>query len=132
LAAVVAIGVLGRVSSPSTARPSASTVAQAASPEPIVAAAPTPSRRSDWPAAIGRRSTAPTGTPRPDREEGTDGLMGGIPFGIPGDTPYPRRDAVNRFTIDDLVVTATRRDTTPPWVRRTGGLPTYVTDPAAG
>jgi hypothetical protein len=107
-------------------------VAQAASPEPIVAAAPTPSRRSDWPAAIGRRSTAPTGTPRPDREEGTDGLMGGIPFGIPGDTPYPRRDAVNRFTIDDLVVTAARLDTTPPWVRRTGGLPTYVTDPAAG
>jgi hypothetical protein len=125
----VAFGVLGRVCSPSAAKPEASMAASAA---PIVAAAPTPSHRSDWPAAIGRHTVVPAGTPRPEREEGTDGLMGGIPFGIAGDTPYPRRDVVNRFTIDDLAVTASRLDTTPPWVRRTGGLPTYVTDPAAG
>jgi hypothetical protein len=125
----VAIGVLGRVTAPPAERPVASS---ALSADALVAAVPTPSHRSDWPAAIGRRTVAPTGTPRPDREEGTDGLMGGIPFGIPGDTPYARRDMVNRFTIDDVVVTAFVNDTTPPWVRRNGGLTSFPTDPAAG
>jgi hypothetical protein len=58
--------------------------------------------------------------------------MGGIPFGIPGDTPYPHREMVNRFTIDDVVAAQWRLDTTPPWVRRNGGLTGFATDPSAG
>ena len=62
------------------------------------------------------------------REEGTDGLMGGIPFGLPNDNPYPSVEPVNRFTRDDEV-SATRLDTTPPWVRRLGALSNYRADP---
>ncbi|HET7029185.1 MAG TPA: hypothetical protein VFI34_01635 [Candidatus Limnocylindrales bacterium] len=64
-----------------------------------------------------------------DREEGTDGLMGGIPFGLPADTPLVRRERVNRFTIDDVSGGWSRPDSPPPWVRRVGGLPTFATDP---
>ena len=52
LVGVVAIGVLGRMSPEPTATP---LVSGTPSLEPVVAAAPTPSHRSDWPAAIGRR-----------------------------------------------------------------------------
>jgi hypothetical protein len=55
------------------------------------------------------------------REEGTDGLMGRLPFGLPNDTPYPRAERVNKFTIDDVLGRATSLGTTPPWVRSRGG-----------
>ena len=90
----MAIGVLGRMSSGSAVPPLASSAPSIA---PIVAAAPTPSHRSDWPAAIGRRG-----------------------------------EVVNRFTIDDVVTARISLDTTPPWVRRNGGLTSFSTDPAAG
>ena len=54
--------------------------------------------------------------------------MGAIPFGISGDTPYPRREPVNRFTIDD-VVTGWSLGPGAPRVQRLGGLPTFATDP---
>lgn len=72
------------------------------------------------------------------REEGTDGLMGRLPFGLEGDTPLVAVDAVdagdaverrNRLTIDDAVVGWSTLDTTPPWVRRLGALTSYRTDP---
>jgi hypothetical protein len=72
----------------------------------------------------GRRAASPI-----DREEGTDGLMGRLPFGLPNDTPFPRSEPVNRFILDDVVVGWSSLDTTPPWVRRIGGLSSYVTDP---
>jgi hypothetical protein len=66
------------------------------------------------------------------REEGTDGLMGRLPFGLEGDTPLVRVERaprLHRFAIDDVVVSWSALDTTPPWVRRLGGLPNYRTDP---
>ena len=66
------------------------------------------------------------------REEGTDGLMGRLPFGLEGDRPLVPIDSVerlNRFTIDDRVVGWSTLDTTPPWVRRLGRLPNFRTDP---
>ena len=59
-----------------------------------------PSFRSDWPAAIaaaGRSITSPR-----SREEGTDGFMGRLPFGLPGDTPFGIPERHNKFTIDDI------------------------------
>ena len=93
-----------------------------------VAAAPptaTPSPRSDWPAAIGPR-VPPARLPR---EEGTDGLMGRLAFGLPNDTPTVRVTRENRFTIDDHIVAWAAFDRTPPWVRRLGGLVNFRTDP---
>jgi hypothetical protein len=63
------------------------------------------------------------------REEGTDGLMGRLPFGLPNDTPFVRVVPTNRFVIDDVHVAWSGFDSTPPWVRRLGGLSSYVTDP---
>jgi hypothetical protein len=63
------------------------------------------------------------------REEGTDGLMGRLPFGLPNDTPFVRIVPTNRFVIDDVLVAWSGYDSTPPWVRRLGGLSSYVTDP---
>ncbi len=128
LVAVVAIAVAGRVADP--ARPAAPAAASAAARAGAAATDPdvrssTPSPRSDWPAAVAGRGLAlPVA-----REEGTDGLMGRLPFGLPNDTPYPRSEPVNRFVIDDVVAGWSSLDTTPPWVRRIGGLSSYVTDP---
>ena len=55
--------------------------------------------------------------------------MGRLPFGLPNDTPTLRIEPLNRFTIDDGVTAAVRFDTTPPWVRRLGGLANFRTDP---
>ena len=112
LVVVVGVGVAGRgpssVPAPTpVATAVAVAVAVAASVPAVADAAPTPSHRSDWPSAIGRpgRSVAPAQRPtHRSREEGTDGLMGSLPFGIPGDTPYPRGPLVNRFTIDDVLI----------------------------
>jgi hypothetical protein len=76
-------------------------------------------------------------TPRPvpaghRREEGTDGMMGRLPFGLDGDTPLVRLGGpghVNRFTIDDVRTSWSTLDTTPPWVRRLGVLGSQATDP---
>ena len=54
--------------------------------------------RSDWPAAI--HETAPVA--RLGREEGTDGLMGRLPFGLPDDTPLVRAERRDRFVTDDV------------------------------
>ncbi len=122
LIAVVALGVAGR--SPATPpRPSATVVAAA----PIEARAPfaTPSPRSDWPAAIAARNPAPR-----QREEGTDGLLGRLAFGLPGDTPYARPAPVNRFTLDDTRTSWSGLDSTPPWVRRLSVLGNDRADPS--
>jgi hypothetical protein len=77
----------------------------AADAAPVVTPVPTPSRRSDWPAAIGK-----------------------LPSGDPGQPSTVHLDQANRFTIDDAVLTLSRPDRTPPWVRRTGGRPTVSAD----
>jgi hypothetical protein len=132
LIAIVAVALGGRLSSSravpapvAAASPSAVAVA-GASPEATLSPAATPSPRSDWPAAIGPHRPPPAGT---RREEGTDGLMGRLPFGLPDDTPLVRVEPVNRFTIDDVLVGWSGYDSTPPWVRRPGGLGGNVTDP---
>jgi hypothetical protein len=87
--------------------------------------AATPSARSDWPAALADRN-------RPvarEREEGTDGLMGRLPFGLANDTPYLPAERVNKFTIDDVRTGWSGSDDAPPWSRRLGGLANYRTDP---
>jgi hypothetical protein len=76
-------------------------------------------------AAVAERST-PAGMAR---EEGTDGLMGRLPFGLPGDTPLVRLERANRFTLDDVRVSWSGYDSTPPWVRRIGALSNFRTDP---
>lgn len=135
------VAVLGRVGEGAgpvlaalpSAEPQVAVIAPSIAPDEP--ARPTPSRRSDWPAAIGRPgvSAAPLVLlpRRADREEGTDGLMGGRPFGIPGDTPYPPREVVlvNRFTIDDVVAGPWSGPPAATFVRRVGGLPGYVVDP---
>jgi hypothetical protein len=63
------------------------------------------------------------------REEGTDGLMGRLAFGLSDDTPLVALEMVNRFTIDDVRSTWSSLDSTPPWVRRVGGLGNQKTDP---
>jgi hypothetical protein len=128
LIAIVAVALGGRISSSrALARP---VPLASAAPVAVSVASPaaTPSPRSDWPAAIGphRPAPAPAGT---RREEGTDGLMGRLPFGLPNDTPLVHVEPVNRFTIDDVRVAWSGYDSTPPWVRRLGGLSGYVTDP---
>ena len=87
--------------------------------------ASTPSPRSDWPAALADRD-------RPaarEREEGTDGLMGRLSFGLANDTPYPPAERVNKFTIDDVRTGWSASDDGPRWSRRLGGLANYRTDP---
>jgi hypothetical protein len=70
LIGVVAGGLAGRVAPPARVAPSAAPVAEASSPlEPV-----------------GTAQLAQRPTHR-QREEGTDGLMGSLPFGIAGDTP---------------------------------------------
>jgi hypothetical protein len=103
-------------------------VAAEARAQPSLLAA-TPSPRSDWPAAMSGEA-APTPLRLP-REEGTDGLMGRLVFGLPNDTPTIHVEPTNRWTIDDDVTgwSDAGLDTTPPWVRRIGGLSSFVTDP---
>lgn len=60
------------------------------------------------------------------RETGSDGLMGRLPFDL---LPNPVAPRVNRFTIDDVARAGSAWDTTPPWVRRLGFLSSYRTDP---
>ena len=117
LGAVVAIAIGGRAASPVPAGVSSN--------EPVIALA-------SLPLTARIRPAPPAGM---EREEGTDGLMGRLPFGLVGDTPLIRIDSagagerINRFTIDDRVVGWSGLDTTPPWVRRMGSLSGYVTDP---
>ena len=128
LIGIAGVGVLGRIGG-SVERPAPS-VALLASAAPAAAAVPTPSHRSDWPAAISRPgATSPPLPVRPGREEGTDGLMGGRPFHIPGDTPYHPPVLVNRFTIDDVALGWSIGPGMATHVRRVGGLPSYVVDP---
>jgi hypothetical protein len=116
LVGVVGIGIVGRGG---TSSPLAST-------PPILAVAPS-ARIEAPPAAV---PGAPLGIPwQHDREEGTDGLMGGLAFGLPGDTPLVRRERLNRFTIDDAHLTVSRPVTTPPWVRGTSGSPALTAGP---
>jgi hypothetical protein len=123
---VVGLGIAGRfMSGPG---PAASTQAQAAV---AVAVAVGPSRT---PIATLDPDARPTVIPFPplmpfvaaQREHGTDGLMGRLPFDLPPD-PVAARNS--RFTIDDVVAARTAWDTTPPWVRRLGALSGYRTDP---
>ncbi len=110
LAAVLAFAIGGRVMGESADAAPALTPAATASVAPAptsadpsppdVAAAEVPGTawRSDWPAAI-------RGTPPPyrrGREEGTDGLMGGLPFGLPNDTPLVPAERHDRFVTDDI------------------------------
>jgi hypothetical protein len=157
LAAVVGLAVAGRgsatgtatdpgtpandgQSTPAVGSPDALGLAPALVPTTIrssasnPAATPSPSWRSDWPAAIsashggstvrvdplGPRGplTVPAGR---RRVEGTDGLMGRLAFGLAGDTPLEPLVIANRFTIDDVALVVPRFDSTPPWVRRPGG-----------
>jgi hypothetical protein len=133
LIAVVAVAVVGRTGDPGRDADHAGTAAQAAAPASTPGATEGPvattSPRSDWPAAISGRA-APTATVPPlPREHGTDGLMGRLPFGLPNDTPTIRVERANRFTLDDVQATWSGFDTTPPWVRRLGGLANFRTDP---
>jgi hypothetical protein len=108
------------------ARPEPGAVAStSAVPSPVASAVVDDSRltsvvpplRSDWPAALAQRRSVVARA----REEGTDGLMGRLPFGLPNDTPYPPAERVNKFTIDDILGRAPSLVTTPPWVRSRGG-----------
>jgi hypothetical protein len=105
LIGVVAVGLAGRVAPPARIAPSAAPVAEASSPlEPV-----------------GTAQLAQRPTLR-QREVGTDGLMGSLPFGIAGDAPYSRRDLTNRFTIDDTVHVQAPFRAAPPWIRRNAAL----------
>jgi hypothetical protein len=129
LVAVVAIAIAGRSNGPRPvpADAPANPAVQVAIVSPPASAAATPSPRSDWPAAIGDRNR-PAAVPR-EREEGTDGLMGRLPFGLAYDTPYPPAERVNKFTIDDVLTGWSASDNAAPWSRRLGGLANYRTDP---
>jgi hypothetical protein len=130
LIAVVAIAIAGRAGGPrpGPAEGPANLAAQAADTSlPAAAAATTPSPRSDWPAAIADRNRQAVALR--EREEGTDGLMGRLPFGLANDTPYPLAERVNKFTIDDVLTGWSAADDAPPWSRRLGGLANYRTDP---
>jgi hypothetical protein len=119
LVGVVAVGLAGRVALPSRVAASAAPVGAAAAP---VGAAAAPVAEASSPVPPVGAAQATQGLTHRQREEGTDGLMGSLPFGIPGDTPYAQRDLVNRFTIDDVVRVAAPFRTTPPWIRRNGAL----------
>ena len=113
LIGVVVIGVAGRAGPVAPeARASVGAVAAPA----LVADVPARPLPSEQAARPGRNPT------HRQREEGTDGLMGSLPFGIPGDTPYARGDRVNRFTIDDTVQVQIPFRAAPPWIRRNGAL----------
>jgi hypothetical protein len=132
LVAVVAIAITGRGSSarsvPAQAPVSpAVQIAAASLPAATATTAATPSPRSDWPAAIANRNH-PAVAPR-ERGEGSDGLMGRLPFGLANDTPDPLAERVNKFTIDDVLTGWSAADDAPPWSRRLGALANYRTDP---
>jgi hypothetical protein len=129
LVAVVAVAIAGRTGAPRPVPAAAppSLAAQVAEASPQASTAATPSPRSDWPAAIGERNR-PAVVPR-EREEGTDGLMGRLPFGLAYDTPYPPAERVNKFTIDDVLTGWSASDDAAPWSRRLGALTNYRTDP---
>jgi hypothetical protein len=129
LVAVVAIAIAGRSSGPRPvpAEGPANLAAKAADASLPAATAATPSPRSDWPAAIAERNRPAIA--RREREEGTDGLMGRLPFGLANDTPYPLAERVNKFTIDDVLTGWSASDDAAPWSRRLGGLANYRTDP---
>jgi hypothetical protein len=129
LIAVVAIAIAGRAGGPrpGPAEAPARLAVRAADASPPVSKAATPSPRSDWPAAIADRNRQAVALR--EREEGTDGLMGRLPFGLANDTPYPLAERVNKFTIDDVLTGWSAADDAPPWSRRLGGLANYRTDP---
>ena len=94
----------------------------------VVVASPSPAFRADWPTAI-RGSGVPVRLPR---EEGTDGLMGRLVFGLPNDTPIIHRAVVDwSAMVDERAEWSRSRawDTTPPWVRRLGAFNSNLTDP---
>ena len=127
--ALIALAFVDVDRSPEVAAVEAVAPAAAAAPVDTTVASPVVTAfRAEWPAAISGRGPAPAVPPLP-REHGTDGLMGRLPFGLPNDTPTIRVERANRFTLDDVQATWSGYDTTPPWVRRLGGLTNFRTDP---
>ncbi|HEV7809857.1 MAG TPA: hypothetical protein VGO64_04595 [Candidatus Limnocylindrales bacterium] len=103
LVAVLAIAIGGRLAAVPDDAARGVTTAEALPAAPLATPfAPARTRttewRSDWPAAI--RGTASLA--RLGREEGTDGLMGRLPFGLPNDTPLVRAERHDRFVTDDV------------------------------
>ena len=150
LVGVIAVGVAGRegsVAGSSAGLAAGSPAGSAAGPsrEPVAAVVAAGGHEASAVTTVGDQAApaaappvAPPAAPpaeRPthrQREEGTDGLMGSLPFRIPGDTPYVRPALVNRFTIDDAVQVPAPLRTTPPWIRRTGDLTSSATGREAG
>ena len=121
LVGVAVIGIAGRVAPAVRPAPRGSAAVAGPSAVDVVAVLPPSS---------GPR--AALGVPyQHAREEGTDGLMGGIPFGLPADSPLVRLDRINRFTIDDVALGWSGGSSFPTRVHRIGGLPSYATDPRA-
>ena len=112
LVAVVAVAVVGRVTSSEPASPPAPSAAVAVAFAGAGIAEATPRRTPLAEIDPNARPTVvpfapyPIPIPPPRREHGTDGLMGRLPFDLPPD-PAPER--VDRFTIDDVVVASGSR-----------------------
>ena len=125
LVAVVTLAVVGRAASSSPSeRPEASVAAFA---EATTLRTPLAELDPNARPTVVPFAPYPIPVPPPRREQGTDGLMGRLPFDLP---PDPPRDRVDRFTIDDIVVVARPLlSTTPAWVRRLGSLSSYRVDP---
>ena len=120
LIAVAGIAIFGQTTGREGLRPGGS-AAPVALIEPVSLAGP-----SIVPGILPLRGTVAT-VPGPRtvpagrrREEGTDGLMGRLPFGLANDTPL--------VPIVPLVGPSTG-DSPPPWIRRLTVLGNYRTDP---
>jgi hypothetical protein len=123
LVAVAGIGVAGRVGPPA--------VRQVPVPSPAVDEVVRPPVGLGGAADPGEPRAAPGVPFQPARHDGTDGLMGGIPFDLPADAPPVAPDRVNRFTIDDVALGWSGGATVPTRLHRIGGLPAYTADPGA-
>jgi hypothetical protein len=124
LVGVVGLGVAGRVGGAVTPSP------QASRPPPVAVAAPAVAEAASTTAGAPLEVPYQLGIPYQHvREEGTDGLMGGLAFGLPGDTPLVRRERLNRFTIDDVQALVWQPAGAPSWVRGAGGPAIVSADP---
>ena len=111
LIAVVAVSLAGRIAGRGPTTPS--------EPSAGVAAAGTaePSARVAFAARPGNIvAPAPVATPSPRSD-------------WPAAIAARRAEPVNRFTRDDVRISWSGFDSTPPWVRRLGALSGFVTDP---
>ena len=129
LIGVVLMALSGRAPGPtagprSGASPGASVEVVAAKGAEASHPAVTPSPRSDWPAAIGHGQVLPL-----LREEGTDGLMGRLPFGPPNDTPNATPTGFDFSKLDDERASWSADRAASPDSRRLGGLSNYRVDP---